>query len=136
MQNETLYILMRNDMQSLNPGKACAQAAHAGNAFIDIFEKNISEYNDETKMAVVKWKNHTHQGFGTTIVLGVNDAQMKNVIEELSENYIVGIVHDPTYPIRDGEVTHLIPVDTCAFVFAPNRNDYHVKMVLSKFNLY
>ena len=28
-----LYILMRSDMVSLNPGKAMAQAAHAANCF-------------------------------------------------------------------------------------------------------
>ena len=29
-----LYILMRTDMDSLNPGKAMAQASHASNAFV------------------------------------------------------------------------------------------------------
>lgn len=30
---------------------------------------------------------------------------------------VAGWVHDPTYPIRDGEVTHTVPLNTCAFVF-------------------
>ena len=29
-----LYILMRNDMDSMNPGKAMAQASHASNQFV------------------------------------------------------------------------------------------------------
>ena len=28
-----LYILMRTDLNSMNPGKAMAQASHAGSAF-------------------------------------------------------------------------------------------------------
>ena len=29
-----LYILMRKDLKSMNPGKAMAQASHAANAFV------------------------------------------------------------------------------------------------------
>jgi len=38
-------------------------------------------------------------------------------IARLNLPVVAGWVHDPTYPIRDGEVTHLIPLNTCAFVF-------------------
>ncbi len=30
-----------------------------------------------------------------------------------------GVVHDPTYPLADGDVTHLIPLDTCGWAFGP-----------------
>ena len=45
-----LYILMRNDMKSMNPGKAMAQASHASNAFVntasdsDNAERNIKMF--------------------------------------------------------------------------------------------
>lgn len=136
MSSETLYILMRNDMHSMNPGKACAQAAHASNAFIDKFENNISEYSNETKLSVAKWQNHTAQGFGTTIVLGVNEDQMTQAIASAKEFFIADVVFDPTYPVRDGQITHLIPVNTCAYLFAPDRNDPYIKMFLGKFDLY
>ena len=37
-----LYILMRTDMNSMNPGKAMAQASHASNAFITHSLKPVS----------------------------------------------------------------------------------------------
>ena len=36
-----LYILMRTDMDSMNPGKAMAQASHASNAFVSNAEPRI-----------------------------------------------------------------------------------------------
>jgi hypothetical protein len=35
-----LYILMRNDLASMNVGRCMAQASHASNAFIYKFGKN------------------------------------------------------------------------------------------------
>lgn len=122
--NATLYILMRLDLASMNPGKACAQAAHAANQFIHDINMKREQHGDfDMSDAVYAWENQTDQGFGTTIVLAVNQRQMGDVID-WAENFgiLSGITHDPTYPIRDGEVTHLIPLDTCAYVFVPNRN--------------
>ena len=34
-----LYIIMRNDLDSMNPGKAMAQASHASNAFVTKIDK-------------------------------------------------------------------------------------------------
>lgn len=147
MSKETLYILMRNDMDSMNAGKACAQASHASNAFVHKFHNTMRSVNsvdpDNNKVnseylnkSFYAWENATPQGFGTTIVLGVNENQMNNAVSNLSDNFISGIVHDPTYPVKDGTITHLIPVDTCAFVFAPDRDDPYIKMHLGKFSLY
>ena len=52
---------MRNDLGSLGPGRAAAQASHAANAF-------WHKYGN-TKDAKV-WAATTPQGFGTAIVLG------------------------------------------------------------------
>jgi hypothetical protein len=51
--------------------------------------------------------------------------------------YIADVVHDPTYPILDGEVVHHIPLDTCAYVFVPNKeNDKFASTILKKFSLH
>ena len=134
MCKSTLYILMRNDMESMTPGKAAAQSAHAANAVKHHFMTKIKD-----KVAIEEfsfWESQTSQGFGTTIVLGVTETQMKETIEFLSKWYTSGIVHDPTYPVKDGNVMHLIPVDTCAYLFAPNRDDTLLRQVLGKFSLY
>ena len=134
MCKSTLYILMRNDMESMSPGKAAAQAAHAANAVKNHFMTKIKD-----KVAIEEfsfWEGQTSQGFGTTIVLGVTENEMKETIELLSKWYTAGIVHDPTYPVKDGNVMHLIPVDTCAYLFAPDRTDTLLRQVLGKFSLY
>lgn len=117
MDDPRLYILMRTDMASLNAGKGMAQAAHAANAFVkDITRGNaIDTYN--------KWCNQTSQGFGTTIVLAVDSEQeMVNVVTTANQfGYFSNTVLDPTYPIRDGKVTHVLPVHTCAYIYAPSR---------------
>lgn len=109
-----LYILMRNDLASLNPGKAMAQASHASNQFVhSIKEGGMIDYE-----LFNMWSNETTQGFGTVLVLSVNETQLQSSIM-MAEKHLshCGIVHDPTYPIQDGETVHHIPLDTCGYVF-------------------
>ena len=119
--NETLYILIRNDMISFTPGKKMAQACHAANL------ARAMAYSDETRVeileAFMEWECQTPQSFGTTIVLAVDDEnELERIVGHACNNaFMAGIVHDPTYPVSDGTVTHLIPVNTCAFVFVPDR---------------
>ena len=109
-----LYILMRTDMDSMNPGKAMAQASHASNAFVFRFGR---------ENLVKQWQGETQQGFGTVLVLDVTGDQMNDVVHRVKddlrfkEEVYADIIHDPTYPIQDGDVVHHIPVDTCAYVF-------------------
>lgn len=111
MDTERLYILMRVDLDSMTPGKAMAQAAHAANAF-------IAEWPGAS--GVKEWQNQTPQGFGTTIVLAVLSEQ--ELDELVNAAMIYGLpantVTDPTYPVQDGAVTHHLPVVTCGYVFA------------------
>lgn len=134
MTKATLFILMRNDLESMTAGKACAQAAHAANA---TSHHMLTKVNDKVlKEEFSFWETQTKQGFGTTIVLGATEQEMKSVVELLQEKFVSGVVHDPTYPVRDGKVMHLIPVDTCAYIFVPDRDNVFSKSVLSKFDLY
>lgn len=126
-----LYILMRNDMDSMNAGKGMAQASHASNAFVH--ESRGFTNHDEL---IEKWKNETEQGFGTVLVLAVNEREMRDAVMVAEVNGLVaGVVHDPTYPLRDGETTHSIPLDTCAYVFG-EKDDLRVKAAVGRFPLH
>lgn len=109
-----LYILMREDMDSLTAGKACAQAAHAANLFTQEISEFPSFWPD-----FHKWNGEGH-GFGTTLVLGVMDeTALWEEANSVGEDCLFGLVKDETYPINDGTVVHTLPVYTCAYVFAP-----------------
>ena len=119
MDDIVLYILLRNDLVSLTGtpneriiGKACAQVSHASNKFVFDIQKSD---NEELKRKLNIWEDD--RGFGTCVVLQANAEEMYNIVEELNRYGCAGIVNDPTYPLKDGKVTHLIPLDTCAYVF-------------------
>lgn len=110
-----LYILMRSDMASLNPGKAMAQAAHAANHFIDHNKLTL-------KKEIHEWCYCGTYSFGTTIVLEVNEEELDFQIGRSFNVFPIttltrGRILDPTYPIKDGEVTHILPVRTCGYIF-------------------
>lgn len=109
-----LYILMRTDLDSMNPGKAMAQAIHASNQFVATLPKDAHDIYNEWLQC---------NGFGTVLVLGVTEVQMRTSVAVANALDLVSdVVHDPTYPLRDGDSTHFIPLDTCAFVFG-NKED-------------
>lgn len=115
-------------MESMNPGKAMAQASHASNAFV--FRAK------EKKVKIHEWTSETKQGFGTVIVLGVTEKQLRTTVEVSNRmGFLSEVIHDPTYPIRDGEVTHFVPVDTCGYVYG-NKDDVVLKSILKNFNLH
>jgi hypothetical protein len=137
-----LYIMMRNDLNSLNSGKAIAQGSHAANAFVYHFNGYAQEYNSKsvhesiqtaTMNGFNEWEQSTTQGFGTVLAL---EARMADIIPVVSifnaMGYVAGVVHDPTYPIVDGEVVHHIPLDTCAYIFVPNKEKDEIATVLLK----
>ena len=129
MVDYCLYILMRTDMDSMNPGKACAQAAHAANHFVRWCESEHEEI-------LSKWWQQTGRGFGTTIVLGVQDGDMLDecVSKARSTGYLSGSVRDPSYPVQDGLVTHLLDITTCGWVFG-NREDLKFMQIMEKYSL-
>jgi len=115
-----LYILMRSDLDSLNPGKGMAQACHAANMAVATGDLKGSKLVEE-------WESQTNDKFGTTITLdGGSWSNIQSILAEIdAKNWIkhggdffYGNVLDPTYPVRDGAVTHLLPLHTCAWVFA------------------
>ncbi|MBR19895.1 MAG: hypothetical protein CMA64_07100 [Euryarchaeota archaeon] len=129
-----LYILMRTDLDSMNPGKAMAQASHASNAFVHNAEPG---YNVDEELFNA-WQQSTTQGFGTVLVLGVTEAQMRTAVEVAGsfgvDKFPCGIVHDPTYPLQDGDTTHSIPLDTCGYIFG-EKDDLKLQAILQNFEL-
>jgi len=111
MDEPVLYIIVRNDMASMNPGKAAAQACHAANLAVGLATL--------CSMPFLQTWLDSGKGFGTTIVLvgAIDDIQRTLLFLPNSDEIISGTVVDPTYPIRDGQVTHEIPITTAAYFF-------------------
>ncbi len=130
-----LYILMRTDLASMNPGKAMAQASHAGSTFVHNAEPG---YNVDEELFNA-WQKETPQGFGTVLVLGVTEVQMRTAVA-VAESFGVDkfpceIIHDPTYPLQDGDTTHFIPVDTCGYIFG-DKDDPVLQSIIGNFELH
>jgi peptidyl-tRNA hydrolase len=131
--NETLYIIMRTDLDSMNQGKSIAQGSHATSAFhrqmLNLKKACLGGGTGDvaTSRAMLdaysRWETQTKQGFGTVLVLDGGDVEdiIDLVDDSVQLGYAAAVVHDPTYPIVDGNVVHRIPLDTCAYVFVPNR---------------
>lgn len=130
-----LYILMRTDLASLNPGKMAAQASHAANMAVG-FGRRVAP------TLVNDWEKETPSYCGTTIVLdGGSMDSINDIIEEINvKNFdsdtkiATGIWHDPSYPLRDGNFTHLIPLDVCGWVFT--RAGEPAQQILSSLELH
>lgn len=129
----TLYILMRTDLDSMNAGKAMAQASHASNQIIHLYPKNTLLKN---------WQKETEFGFGTVIVLAINgEMEMlyylnkADALKQYGVDIITGVVKDETYPVRDGLVTHLISIITCGYVLL-DRSDALSCNILTELDLH
>ncbi len=138
-----LYILMRSDLASMTNGKSSAQASHAANAFwkhindtvFDLLEDGDEVGHEIERLANI-WQNETSQGFGTVLVLGVNEIQMRTAVDVASMlDLLAAVIHDPTYPLVDGDFCHFIPLDTCAYIFG-DKNNPLLGAVVGNFNLH
>ena len=130
-----LYILMRTDMASMNNGKSDAHAGHAASAFARFYYvRNKDKHRDTPGM--LEWHQCTPQGFGTKLSMGVDEFSMYKIVENATKlGFAAEVVHDPEYPVTDGATQHLIPVDTCAYVFVPDKDDPIAKMLLGGLGL-
>ena len=77
--------------------------------------------------------------FGTVLVLGVNEAQMRTAVDVVFncgvDKFPCDIIHDPTYPLQDGDTTHFIPVDTCGYIFG-DKDNVLLQSILGNFELH
>lgn len=86
-----LYIIMRNDLPSLNPGKLAAQASHVTSVFTANVDKKSKLYTE--------WSSQTEYNYGTVICLESSYENL-NYIGRKFTNKNFGYVYDPTYPCK------------------------------------
>ena len=95
----TLYIIMRNDLPSMNHGKAMAQASHASSMLVNML--TINDTDKETQEAIERWIKEG-EGFGTTIVMETNHIlNIEQALLELEKRNLSmcsAFVNDKTYP--------------------------------------
>lgn len=109
-----LYILMRTDLPDYIPGKSMAQANHAGTKFV---AEAVKRPHPSYAQHFEEWMGEAG-GFGTCIVLGCSYREMELRLDTAHHLGLhAGLIHDPTYPIRDGHKLHTLPIDTCAYIF-------------------
>ena len=133
-----LYVLMRTDMDSLKDGKSDAHSGHAASAFANFYyvvnQTSPNPHRDTEGMDA--WHQCTTQGFGTKLSMAVDEFAMRKTVENAQKlGFQAEVVHDPEYPLLDGNTLHLIPCDTCAYVFVPDKDDPIAKMLLGGLSL-
>ena len=77
MSDIVLYLLMRDDIPSMNPGKLAAQASHVSNACVNRIKKSK---NRKLKSMLKEWELQTDNGFGTAICLATNENDLFPVL--------------------------------------------------------
>ncbi len=123
------YVLMRQDVPDYLSGKAQAQSNHAGTKMaLDVVLAALDgKPHDAEYLALIREWAAEGGGFGTCIVLGVSAYEMRQAVSLAKLLGLhSGIVHDPSYPLRDGEKIQTIPLDTCAFIFGRKSDCYPV----------
>lgn len=111
------YLLMRTDMASLNAGKGMAQAHHAGTHLL--YKSMTNQWSDAHKNMLTVWLEQAG-GFGTVYTLGADKSDIEQALLLAKQfDMICGTINDSTYPLRDGDTTHFLPLDTCAYILGP-----------------
>lgn len=147
--NPVLYILMRNDVASLTVGRQMAQASHAASAIASRMERLGRQIPENRNIGVnrtiayecwLDWERSTKQGFGTTIVLSVSEKEMRDTItvalmaRSQEKSFTAGIITDPTYAVKDGDITHIVSLDTCGYILG-DRDSEALKLLTQDFKL-
>jgi len=152
-----VYVLLRTDLPSMNPGKAAAQVHHAG---VQMVAKH-----GKRQMVQDYYKDGIQQGavyFNTTLVLGatIDDIVMRGQAAMAAGDDVVvcNTVTDPSYPffvenmeiaglipqtdevkvikiMDDGRVLMVRPEVTCAW-FIGDRNDVRFRCLFDGLNLH
>lgn len=106
-----LYILMRDDMASMTPGRACAQASHA----TSLFEKDA--LHPPLFQRVAEWRRGLF--FGAAVVLAASEDDIRSIVGKIDEDSGVfwNLCYDPDYKVRDGDAIFKISALTCAYIF-------------------
>lgn len=137
-----LYVIVRNDLQSLNAGKSEAHSGHAACAFMyeHVFKAIQPELNGivsiyEHKAALIEWVNATEYGFGTQVNLDANIDQMYAIKAKADESGLpCNIITDPTYPFKVGIDKFTRSEQTALYIFGRS-DDYLLKNIIGNYRL-
>lgn len=115
MNTPYLYLVMRGDIPSMNPGKLAAQAAHGASMFHEVARDVKENFHDMTTgqigadhwyLGYENWVKSA-KNFGTTIVLTATKREILDLREEfevdvldgkLKDNLTYDRIIDPSYP--------------------------------------
>lgn len=112
---QRLYIVMREDIPGMNPGKAMAQAARAQALFDEYVDYEFSE-NGEFAHNYIKWREDLI--FGTTVVLRAEQHKLIEITQSIKH---AGLVVDRTYPWHNWYGKRFVtPETTCVWAFVYN----------------
>lgn len=119
MTDPRLYIVMREDLWDMNPGKGMAQAAHAQAEFDAYQSSLVNQDGDEFWQAMSAWRED--RNFGITLVVSAHGDEFENITKNTSH---ADIVVDPTYPYRNwyGK-PYTVSATTCMWVFVTDEED-------------
>lgn len=110
-----VYLLVRTDMASMNPGKGHAQSHHAGT---QMALKDRQTWSAIHQNWLKEWAGD--RGFGTVLSMGCSNRQMNEALAIAGRlGFPHAVINDPSYPLLDGSVVHEFPLDTCAYIFGP-----------------
>ena len=117
-----LYIIMREDIPDMNPGKGMAQAAHAQSDFDNYVEESCGpgyKQGDVFWQDVTNWRED--RTFGVTLVLSATLADMHEIDNKLTHS---GLTTDPTYPWRNSYGKLFLSNEvTCMWAFARTEDE-------------
>lgn len=124
MADIALFIFVRTDMASMTRGRIAAQASHAANQMV-----NDIRANEDNRQLVwlSQWEQQTTSGFGTVYVMDIgNYERLHDIITNINANIInhgvkTGLTRDPSYPLVDGDMVHLLDIITCGYAFGDKK---------------
>lgn len=120
MSEPILHIFIRKDLDSMVPGKAAAQACHAATQLSEFMNSTPTRCSPDEYLLYETWLRQG-PGFGTVLTKAAANDEVLNELYDLFRKNDwgkSGVVIDPTYPVRDGQVTHLLEMITCVWIFS------------------
>lgn len=136
---DALFLLIRNDMDSMTLGRSCAMASHITDHFRNEILNNPGATKEIQNFIIDRvrdWTLTTNQGFGTVYVMGITGEALFGITDEILRfiteasfkydveepllalgMYNTGVTTDPEYHVIDGTTTHLLPVDVGGYIF-------------------
>lgn len=137
---DALFLLIRNDMDSMTLGRSCAMASHITDHFRNEISTISGTKTQEMQNFIIDhvhdWALTTNQGFGTVYVMGITLNVLYEINDEIStfitaapfkyDNetpllelgmYDNGVTLDPEYGITDGATTHFLPMCVGGYIF-------------------